>query len=584
MPELDYEVKFYGTLALPLLCIALIFLTYAAYSVCTRLLRTGNATQDKYASSRVVGTSMIMVYYLYLSLTRRALEIFNCNPVQPDDGYLYTSFTSLKCSGGGLCRCYDATHVQSGLVLPAVIALLVYTLGFPAFVIFVVRTNKQAVKHDQILRALGTGDDETTNPYYFVRRRYHKMYYHFKPGKIYWMAIIIFRKTGIAAAGLLFRSNPGFQLAAVLLVLFVAYVWQVKHQPYMSTAQRNAVVLDHRAKAEQGDKLHVRIEHSMKRMQSQASQRARQQKQSHSSLKGLDAAGSEIKRREEEQDDQKREREFFFDFNTVEQILLSCAIFVCLSGVMFESDRFQNDVSGRYGWQRDALTFMTVAVILFSLIYYTSVFASEIAGYTPACVKKYFASKKRGHDAHLSHLIQSSRHDTEKKEGRESVVEMQALRNIGRSAQETEAQLFAEEQRAHASALQNELDQANKVAGEIMSDARRKKQEWGNPLRNKGRGKKKTGGKKTTKKKTEYASRRVSVENDDVGLGATEIEMVENVLVVAEDGDRESGPGSEAAKENSSEDGEWETFHSTEHDRPYFVHKLSRKTSWVKEI
>jgi hypothetical protein len=584
LPELDYEVKFYGTLALPLFCLVLILLTYAVYSSCVGLIKSRNATQDKYAASRVVGTTLIMVYYLYLSLTRRALEVFNCNPVQPDDGYLYTSFTSLKCSGGGLCRCYDATHVQSALILPAVIALLVYTLGFPAFVMFIVRKNKRAVKHDQILRALGTGDDETTNPYYFIRRRYHKMYYHFKPGKIYWMVIIIFRKTGIAAAGLLFRSNPGFQLASVLLVLFVAYVWQVKHQPYMSTAQRNAVVLDHRSKAEQGDRLHVSIAHSMKRMQSNASQRALRQRQTNSSLKGLDDANSEINRRKKEHHDRKRKKEYFFDFNTVEQILLSCAIFVCLSGVMFESDRFQNDVSGRYNWQRDVLTFMTIAVIIFSLIYYASVFTSEIAGYTPKFVKKYFASKQRGHDAHLSHLVESSGRDS-KKEGRDSVVEMHAIRGTGNSEEESEARRIVKEQSALVSSLQNELDQANKVVSDIMSDARLKKQEWNsNPLRGKGRGKKKNGGKKASKKKTTFAGRRVSVDNDDSTLKTSELELVANAIAVTLDQNEKSEPEPDATKKEDDEGDDWETFHSKEHDRPYYVHKLSRKTSWVKEV
>merc|ERR1712166_893295 len=85
---------------------------------------------------------------------------------------------------------------------------------------------------------------------------FHKMYYYFKPGKIYWIVYIIARKGGIAAAGLLFRANPGFQMAVILLVMFVSYVWQVKHQPYMSSSQRVEVVRDHKRKVAAGNMKH----------------------------------------------------------------------------------------------------------------------------------------------------------------------------------------------------------------------------------------------------------------------------------------------------------------------------------------
>jgi hypothetical protein len=83
--------------------------------------------------------------------------------------------------------------------------------------------------------------------------------YHFKPGKWYWIVFIIIRKAGIVFAGLMFRVNPGFQLSLILLVLFTAYVVQVKNQPYMSTAQRKEVVLDHQEKAKNGHAMHVAL-------------------------------------------------------------------------------------------------------------------------------------------------------------------------------------------------------------------------------------------------------------------------------------------------------------------------------------
>ena len=65
-------------------------------------------------------------------------------------------------------------------------------------------------------------------------------YYHFKPGKVYWIVIIILRKLAIASMGLLLRSNVSFQLAVCLLIMFVCFVLQTRYQPYMSTSQRES--------------------------------------------------------------------------------------------------------------------------------------------------------------------------------------------------------------------------------------------------------------------------------------------------------------------------------------------------------
>jgi hypothetical protein len=150
----------------------------------------------------------------------------------------------------------------------------------------------------------------------------------------------------------LFRRNPGFQLASILLVLFVAYVWQVKHQPYMSTVQRHEVILDHRQKVAQGDDLHRNISHKLKSTPSAKSLKekaADEEKSRHrrSELEEELHLHDMAEERKRALAEKHKKREYFWDFNTVEQVLLSCAILVCLSGVMFESDRFRNDEANR---------------------------------------------------------------------------------------------------------------------------------------------------------------------------------------------------------------------------------------------
>ena len=129
----------------------------------------------------------------------------------------------------------------------------------------------------------------------------------------------------------MFRQNPGFQLAFILLILFISYVLQVKNQPYMSSAQRSIVLADHRMKVVDGHPLHVKIQAQIKQVLRGKRKYARNKQDM--SLKRL----SQFKSFGEDRKNKRTEREYFFDYNTVEQALLSSAVFVSLSGVMFET-------------------------------------------------------------------------------------------------------------------------------------------------------------------------------------------------------------------------------------------------------
>jgi hypothetical protein len=442
VPNLSFELKFYGTIFFPVVvfaCMAVVGICISvSSSACPCIFRGRGARQrGKHMLSKLVGTFLLILYFAYLMVTRRALDVFNCNPTKPSDGYLYASFTSLECAGG-LCRCYYPGHVQARLVAPAAIAALIYGLGFPLGVLSIIRKNKTKIKLDQILRALGTGDDERSNPEAIhTRRRYRMMYYHFKPGKIYWIVYILARKLGIATAGLLFRANPGFQMACILLVMFVSYVWQVKHQPYMSTAGRKEVVAEHRAKAASGNALHSRIakwvEHTdaqqngRERLRSVGSfmPRSTQNLDKISKLSAASMVKSDSKTGGKKKKRKQAARKYFWDFNTVEQVLISCAIFICLAGVMFESDRFSG-VGDAYSWQRDLLTYLTIACVLFSVIYYGAVMTSEVCGCTPKWLQKILATKHKMSHHTTNHL----RMGAENVDGDADVIEMTSMGHL----------------------------------------------------------------------------------------------------------------------------------------------------------
>ena len=59
LPEFDYEYKFFGTLLLPVLCGLLLILTLGFFTMYDRVC-LGKKTTDKYATSRVIGTFLLV--------------------------------------------------------------------------------------------------------------------------------------------------------------------------------------------------------------------------------------------------------------------------------------------------------------------------------------------------------------------------------------------------------------------------------------------------------------------------------------------------------------------------------------------
>jgi hypothetical protein len=81
-----------------------------------------------------------------------------------------------------------------------------------------------------------------------------------------------------------------------------------------------------------------------------------------------------------------------FNMNTVEATLLGSCVFVCLSGIMFQSGRFE---AKEFQSQRDTLTFCVIFLVITTLIYAITVFVSDIlAVLKPNCCNKNKRKKK----------------------------------------------------------------------------------------------------------------------------------------------------------------------------------------------
>ena len=343
------------------------------------------------------------------------------------------------------------------------------------------RQKKNAIKEDQYLRAYGIEPIQSTNPIaFFNRLKYHKMYYHFKPGKVYWIVFIIARKGFISTAGLLFRANPGFQLAFVLLVLFWAYVQQVTHMPFMSSVERTTVILEHNIKCKMGDALHMLLESRIAQARADEIKSKARRRNKKSRRQSLDSVLEHSNNRTK---NEPTKLNYFWNYNTVERVLLSCLIVVCVCGVMFESDRFQDNHSRPSGdgfgawvrFQQEFVTWMCILVIFGSMFFYFAVAYSEIFGRLPTWIKKIMCIKDKV-NVHAEHDVFAEGDSTVVMQENPHMV-AQRDRLAGEAAtSELTAQLHAQQELARREKMQaQKMLQKAKISSKTRRRGKKKK-------------------------------------------------------------------------------------------------------------
>jgi len=228
----------------------------------------------------------------------------------------------------------------------------------------------------EYLRCLGTGSKKETNKAYFnFRSKYATLYFKFKPKHYYWILLIVLRKLCIVSFTVLFHVNATMQLSMILLVVFLGYTMQVKHNPYLSRADYEDIVgeMDEDAynnlvgpygacPQPKGIGYESLIADKAKIAMNRLSMAG-----TTDTVKTIGLTREDLKRSGE------RVLKFAFNYNTVESSLLFCAILVCLFGIMFASE-FSGPGEALY----ERLGELTLAVIGVSLVYYFSVLWVEV--------------------------------------------------------------------------------------------------------------------------------------------------------------------------------------------------------------
>eukprot|EP01138_Halocafeteria_seosinensis_P013173 gb/GECG01013454.1/.p1 GENE.gb/GECG01013454.1/~~gb/GECG01013454.1/.p1 ORF type:complete len:1419 (+),score=134.27 gb/GECG01013454.1/:1-4257(+) len=363
-PAPPYESKWIATMSVPLIAVGILFVLYAVhYGYKLLVLRAPSSRRHTHVNS-LIATFIVIMYILYMFLTRMTLDVFNCAPTDPPDGKLYMSgMTDIVCGE-------SSVHVH--LLLPlAVISCIVYVAAFPLLSYMLLRRNKQVVKHDQILRAHQEGKSPLTNPHYVFRKRFQRLYYLFTPGKWYWISLILLRKFLIALTSLMFRTSPSYQLAFSLLVIFTSYVLHVRHQPYMSVTNHEDVIKVHQQKVEEGDKLHMKIESLMKEHRERNAKALKKADGWDTGISGTATHSGDVLLR-------SKALRGIIDFNVVENVLLASAILVNLAGIMFLSGRFQGELRDRNEGEFELLGIFTMLIIVFTCVYFILVFVFEL--------------------------------------------------------------------------------------------------------------------------------------------------------------------------------------------------------------
>jgi len=360
VPNINYEQKFYFIMLTPLALFTLLLAGntfYVAYKYCI----LGRKRKDLLNhTSTLKSSALILMYFFYLYLTRTVMDVFNCTPTIPPS---YNSNGSLiKYMSVQFEQCGKPGGLQLRLMPFAIIALVIYSLGFPVALAILLYKNHTLIILDQLLRAKGVHSDRFNNPHaYTIRKAFSRLYYQFKPHFFYWSLMVLARKFCIAITSVIFATNSSFQMAACLLILFLAYSAQSQFRPFMCYDDFDEVLETHTNLANYLP-LHNQIRAMMADTETRNTRTRHKNILTRAGTIDKTALFNSIGR-------------WFFNYNTVESTMLFSGVIVCLMGIMYQSETI---TSGQDTTGQDAITGVILTVLISSMMYLGSVFCLEI--------------------------------------------------------------------------------------------------------------------------------------------------------------------------------------------------------------
>jgi len=321
-------------------------------------------------SNNILGMFLIAFNVMYLILCRTTMDVFNCKEMIPSDGHQYMVSTHE--------RCWEEGGLHMHLIPYACLSLLVYAIGFPVAVGWLIFRNRVAINSDMELRAQHLHFKREASKNYGVALRYGRFYKYFRPDCKQWNMVIALRKFFLAGTALLFRRNPTFQLSVSLLGMFIAFVYQIAKRPYWSIEEQELYVK--KLFANKNPDTNALVNKFIHNIQSrQANNQKGKGKDKYKGNKVGAEATKELKTLQynEQQKVMANAKSWLFNLNTLEATTLASTVLVNLSGVMLLSGQFEN-LGEEDEYQRDMITYTVLAIIGFSFIYLGISFLREI--------------------------------------------------------------------------------------------------------------------------------------------------------------------------------------------------------------
>ena len=389
-----FDIKWYSIMGMPLGMAFIFLIVHSMLWLKKKCIdqRTGKLNKHTHA---MISMNLVMMYFLYLYVTKSALDVFNCVELDPPDA-VHPEYTYMTAVGN--VRCYQEGSLQMVLLPWAVLGILCYTLGYPIGLMILFWRNRVRIQRDQYLRACGKGDKREKNDLfnvYNIRKRYSALYYQFKPRCYYWAVVIIARKFSIASINLMLRQDVDYMLAASLLVMFVAFSVQLLNRPFMGPAEYQKVILNWNDRTSSVSALPLTINpltvttrgikndggggdtiisDGFSTLQKERSEQdkigLRKRRPERSTMTLLRSGGRK---------GGTKCLQWLVNYNTVESVLLFCSVLIMLAGIMFSSSRFDNNKNLS---ELESITWITMIIIVISLMYYSIVFFLEIVAQT----------------------------------------------------------------------------------------------------------------------------------------------------------------------------------------------------------
>ncbi|KAA0148487.1 hypothetical protein FNF31_07409 [Cafeteria roenbergensis] len=366
IPSLSYETKWWMVMLVPILTQVGLLLVFLGYALFKRFVK-GQRGRRKFCSHapKLVSAFMVALYFYYVLVSRKVMDVFDCEPV-PNAGD-----DALYMAAGTLDKCGEPGGLQARLQPFAVFFLLFYTLGLPLVLLVIMYRKRFVIMTDQLLRAKGMGFKRATNSDegYQLRKMIGRVYFAYRPGVSWiWVQAILMRKLAICITSVLLPNDSSFILTSITLVLIVSYAIHVRFLPFMSPGDRPRILRDHARQVMEGDLIAQRMQKAIEAVEGRQRKSTRRVDWSDPSR----AAGSMSAAR---RNALALGASVLVDYNVVEGMMLFVTILVSLSGILFNTSRFEGDV---YAGQRDFVTYAVLLMLFGMISYFVIVFLVDM--------------------------------------------------------------------------------------------------------------------------------------------------------------------------------------------------------------